>query len=228
MKSLTRMGALFLACMAGAVLAGTGTAAFAPVEDDPALPRVLLIGDSISIGYTLAVREHLAGEANVHRIPVNGGPTSKGMLHIDAWLGTENWDVIHFNWGLHDLKRVDDAQKPDKTRDAQVPLETYREHLDALVRRMKATGATLVWASTTTVPEGEPMRRVGDDLAYNAVAAEVMAAHGVAINDLQAVARERCADHHTRPGNVHFTEAGSRILGEAVAGAIRGVLAGRV
>ena len=37
--------------------------AFAFVEDDPALPRVLLIGDSISIGYTADVRALLAGEA---------------------------------------------------------------------------------------------------------------------------------------------------------------------
>lgn len=30
--------------------------AFDPVKDDPNLPRVLLIGDSISIGYTVPVR----------------------------------------------------------------------------------------------------------------------------------------------------------------------------
>src|SRR5690606_1007654 len=35
------------------------------VEDDPALPRVLLIGDSVSRAYTLAVRKALSGKANV-------------------------------------------------------------------------------------------------------------------------------------------------------------------
>ncbi len=40
-----------------------------PIKDVPGLPRVLLIGDSISIGYTLQVRELLKGKANVHRIP---------------------------------------------------------------------------------------------------------------------------------------------------------------
>ena len=77
---------------------------FAPVKDDPKLPRVLLIGDSISIGYTLPTREFLKGKANLHRIPTNGGPTSKALASIEAWLGTGKWDVIHFNWGLHDLK----------------------------------------------------------------------------------------------------------------------------
>jgi acyl-CoA thioesterase-1 len=51
-----------------------------PIMDDPALPRVLLIGDSISIGYTLPARAELQGVANVHRIPTNGGPTSNGLV----------------------------------------------------------------------------------------------------------------------------------------------------
>ena len=62
-----------------AALTGTNAAqdkkkvdpAFEPVKDDPTLPRILLIGDSISIGYTPATRKLLAGKANVHRIPEN-------------------------------------------------------------------------------------------------------------------------------------------------------------
>ncbi len=70
---------------------------FAPIEDIAGLPRLLLIGDSISIGYTLDTRALLKGTANVHRIPTNGGPTPKGVEHIDSWLGKSKWDVIHFN-----------------------------------------------------------------------------------------------------------------------------------
>lgn len=77
--------------------------AMAPIEDVAGLPRVLLIGDSISIGYTLHVRELLKGKANVHRIPANGGPTTNGVTHLKTWLGDSKWDVIHFNFGLHDL-----------------------------------------------------------------------------------------------------------------------------
>ena len=44
---------------------------FAPIKDVPGLPRVLLIGDSISIGYTLPTRQRLIGVANVHRPPMN-------------------------------------------------------------------------------------------------------------------------------------------------------------
>src|SRR5690606_1319408 len=72
------------------------------VKDDPRLPRVLLIGDSVSRGYTAAVRKALAGKANVHRAPANCGPTSLGLNKLDVWLGSGKWDVIHFNFGIHD------------------------------------------------------------------------------------------------------------------------------
>src|SRR6266446_6796002 len=71
--------------------------AFAEVKDNPALPRVLLIGDSISIGYTVPTRDLLKGKANVHRIPENGGPTTVGLKNLTKWLGDGKWDVIHFN-----------------------------------------------------------------------------------------------------------------------------------
>jgi hypothetical protein len=214
---------LTLVLVSGAV-AAPGPADIAQVEDNPDLPRVLLIGDSISIGYTEAVRELLAGEANVHRIPVNGGPTIRGLEHLDEWLQDGGWDVIHFNWGLHDLKRVKDG-KPDKSAAPQVPPEEYGKNLDTLVSRMKETGAKLIWASTTVVPEGAAMRKPEDVITYNAVAAEVMKQHGVPTNDLHAVSRDKCAGLHTAPNNVHYTDEGSRVLAKAVAAALREALA---
>lgn len=76
------------------------------MADTPGLPRVLLVGDSISMGYTEPVRKLLEDKANVHRILENGGPTSHGVENIDKWLGSGHWNVIHFNFGLHDLRRA--------------------------------------------------------------------------------------------------------------------------
>lgn len=116
--------------------------AFAKVVDNPDLPRVLLIGDSISIGYTVPVRKKLEGEANVHRIPTNGGPTTRGLAQIDAWLGDGHWDVIHFNWGLHDLKYMDEKGRlVDVTKGKQqVPLAEYEENLRKLVTPPQGNG----------------------------------------------------------------------------------------
>jgi acyl-CoA thioesterase-1 len=191
---------------------------FAQIKDDPKLPRVLLIGDSISIGYTLPTRELLKGKANLHRIPTNGGPTINGLANLDKWLGEGKWDVIHFNWGLHDLKQDEAGQR-------QVPLEQYERNLAQLVSRLKKTGAQLIWASTTPVPEGNvsPVRVDTDVVAYNAAAARIMKEQGVEIDDLYSLALPKLKEIQ-RPVNVHFTPAGSQILAQQVADKIADAL----
>jgi GDSL-like Lipase/Acylhydrolase family len=186
--------------------------AFAKVEDDPSLPRVLLLGDSISIGYTVPVREALAGKANVHRPAANCGPTIRGLEAIDQWLGDGKWDVIHFNWGLHDLKYMEAKQ--------QVPLPEYEKNLKTLVARLKKTGAKLIWCSTTPVPEGvSPPRTDADVVAYNAVAAKIMKANEVATDDLYAFALPKLKEIQ-REANVHFSPEGSKVLAGQVAKSI--------
>jgi lysophospholipase L1-like esterase len=196
------------------------------VKDVVGLPRVLLIGDSISMGYTLPTRDKLKGVANVHRPPVNCGPTTRGVAEIDRWLGDGKWDVIHFNFGLHDLKYVDEAGKnvaPEKGR-VQVSRSDYEKNLDALVRKMKKTGARVIFALTTPVPAGEPQRQADSDKSYNATASEVMQRHRVALNDLNAFVRQNPSSGQL-PKNVHFTPEGYRLLAEKVAGEIRKALA---
>ena len=148
---MIRSLALFL--FAGACF-GQPNPAFREVQDVPGLPRVLLIGDSISIGYTEPVRVELTNKANVHRIPENGAATIVGVKNIDNWLGSSKWDVIHFNFGLHDL-RLDDGKH-------QVPLPDYETNLRTIVQRLQKTGARLIWATTTPVPDAEvkPPRRM--------------------------------------------------------------------
>lgn len=189
--------------------------AFAYVEENPSLPRVLLIGDSISIGYTPEVRKLLDGKANVLRIPVNGGPTSRGIESIDQWLQDGNWDVIHFNWGLHDIKRLRNG-KIDINADWQVAPEQYEKNLDTLVRKMKATGAQLIWASTTPVPEGAAGRVKGDELTVNRIAEKIMKKHNVPINDLHACVLPHLEKYQRRQ-NVHFNDEGSTFLAQKVA-----------
>src|SRR5260370_9718419 len=90
----------------------TASPAFPKIEDVPGLPRVLLIGDSISIGYTEPVRTELEGKANVHRIPMNAATTAVGLANLEGWLGKETWDVTHFNFGLYPSQKMGDLQGP--------------------------------------------------------------------------------------------------------------------
>ncbi|MBM4046037.1 MAG: SGNH/GDSL hydrolase family protein [Planctomycetes bacterium] len=191
----------------------------APIQDEPGLPRVLLIGDSISMGYTLPTRELLKGKANVHRVLTNASSTGYGLSQLKAWLGDGKWDVIHFNFGLHDAKLP-----PEGVRHS--PPDVYEKNLRGLVRQMKATGAKLIWATTTPVPNRgnlAPNRRFGDIAAYNAIALKVMAENGVAIDDLNAAIAPHLAEFQ-RPMDVHFTGEGSAFLAKHVAASIKAQL----
>lgn len=197
------------------------SAAFAEVVEDPALPRVLIIGDSISIGYTPPLREILMGKVNVHRIPVNGGPTTRGVQNIDSWLGDTKWDLIHFNFGLHDLVYLTQEGKRSEPEGGQhqVPVEDYEKNLRLLIERMKTTGAVLVWRNTTPVPEGAPYRIAGDEKPYNEAAARLMKEYNIPTDDHHTYVMEHMEEVQL-PQNVHFSPEGSRKLAELAAKAI--------
>lgn len=192
----------------------------APIADVPGLPRVLLIGDSVSMGYTLPVRTLLKDQANLHRIPQNGGATSVGLDRLTHWIGEGKWDVIHFNFGLHDAKLL-----PEGIHHADP--DQYEQNLRAIVKQLRATGAKLIWATTTPVPDGgilSPVRRFGDIGAYNAVAKKVMAENGVATDDLGGAIQPEVA-RLQNPHDVHFSKEGSQFLAERVAASITAELA---
>jgi lysophospholipase L1-like esterase len=175
------------------------------VQDDPKLPRVLLIGDSVSRGYTQPTRKALAGKANVHRAPANCGPTASGLKNLDAWLGEGKWDVIHFNFGIHD--RATSAAD-------------YVKRLEEIVVRLEKTGAKLVWASTTPIPDNPAQKQTAASIVEkNALAAEVMKKHGIPTDDLFAAMTPRLAEFQP-PLDVHFTGAGYDFLGATVGEAI--------
>lgn len=238
MKKHLQVFRLVLAGLMG--LAWGGVQAQDEVVDLPGLPRVLLIGDSISLGYTGPVRDLLKGKVNVHRPDANCGGTSQalrereeGVPNIDRWLGDGPYDLIHFNWGLWDINR-----RVNGKRDTAGPItateEEYATRLETLVLRLKETGAQLVWASTTFV-QGGWGRIAGDEIRYNAIAKEIMDRHGVLIDDLHALsatfpiygqAAEGEPEMFKSSGNVHFSTEGSQRLAEQVADSILKALAG--
>ena len=187
-------------------------------EPDPALPDVLLIGDSISIGYTAPLRRALRGNANVFRVPANARHTRQTLENIETYLGQRDWDVIHFNCGIHDLTRIDEDGGAATDGDRQVPPEAYERNLERLVRRLKATGAELVWGSTTPVAEDAGARANADVKTYNEAAAAIMDRHFVTINDLNGVARSGSGPLWS--DGVHFTPEGYDGLAQATADAV--------
>lgn len=201
-------------------------------KDNPNLPNVLIIGDSISIGYTPHVQKNLAGIADVFRIPGNGKYSEYGLKNLDKWIGTRKWDVIHFNWGLWDLCYRNPDSKTQGNRDKAngkltATPEQYQSNLESIVAKLKETDAKLIWCTTTPVPDHEAGRKLGDDLKYNRIAEKVVSANGVLINDLHSHALERLPEIQVRKGDVHFTPAGYAHLADKVTQEISSVLAER-
>lgn len=226
-------------CLSLLLAAAAGCSCLHDIKDDPAqkeagtalenktrLPRVLIIGDSISMGYLPHVQTLLKGTAYVERPSGNCESTVTGLRELDNWLGSESWDVIHFNWGLHDLKYVDsEGKKVAVSKGTQkVPVEQYEKNLQELVMRLKRTGAKLVFATTTPVPEGARGRVEGDAARYNSAAVEIMKKHSIPVDDLYGLAMERLGAIQ-RPRNVHFTEPqGYEFLARQVAAEIQNLL----
>lgn len=213
--------------------------AFLYVENDRSLPNVFIYGDSISIAYTPIVRELLEDKANVYRLHVNGGDSSSFVSKMDTLRSTmedrsleghwtHEWDLIQVNVGLHDLKYVNEKSKLDKVNGEQVSsLDEYEKNLRKIISYLKRehAEAKLVFALTTPVPDGEAGRHAGDAERYNQVALKVLKSHPeIVINDLFAFTKPHHAEWWTRPGNVHFNQAGIRAQGEEVARVIESLL----
>lgn len=199
-------------------------------NDAPPKPiKVLILGDSISIAYTKPVRDRLGDDAIVLRPMRSGGKraencegTTKGVKEIDQWLVIDGgeFDVIHFNFGLHDIKRIDPNSGKASTNPhhpRQANLKVYTRQLEEITDRLQGSGAVLVFATTTPVPEGgvRPHRSPKDVVRYNTAAVAIMKERGIAVNDLYAFALPRLEELQ-RPVNVHFTDAGSNALAQEV------------
>ena len=187
------------------------------IDYNPKLPRILLIGDSISMGYTLDVRQLFKGKANVYRIHGNGGDMTRFLAHYARYLGAgTNWDLIHFNWGLHDIVRQDRTKAYNSSAQPRFTETEYGQHLEQCLAILEATGAHLVWAATTPVPPNAAGRVTGDEVTRNAIAAAMMRKHGIEINDLYTLMKNG-ENFQAGPGNVHFTGAGYFVMAKQIA-----------
>lgn len=190
------------------------------------MTRVLLLGDSIRLGYQIEVWNAI-GNLVVLFAPVENCLHS-GYLrsHLSGWLSDFRPDLVHVNAGLHDLRR------DRETGSVQIPLSEYRGNIEAIVGACREDGSRqVVWALTTPVLDrrilsthGYQMRVNEDVVNYNREAAACMAELSVPVNDLYQVVAD--ADPETLLGadGVHFTDLGSRLLGQAVGDFLQSVL----
>jgi hypothetical protein len=158
------------------------------------LPRVLVLGDSFYQNLTNSAAKELNGRAQV--VYANPGDSNYALANLDELLGKDKWSVIYFCFGIADLcykhpnlKGVRALSKAAGGVRVSSP-ELYEKNLNELVRRLKATGAKIIWASTTTpVSPGGGFINCdpGSEVEYNKIAAKVMAAQSITVNDMHAL-----------------------------------------
>jgi hypothetical protein len=231
---------LFALCFA----AGLGSAHAAEcgsdrVEQSADLPRVLIIGDSISIGYTPAVQRHLDGVAEVIHAPGNNAYSAFGLANASEWVGHGGWNVIYFNHGIWDVQLLEGKHlvRSLTGRETRVgaPLANYAtlyfsrwqrrttpdeyiRNIEGLLDILEPAAAKVVFATTT------PWTTYGVETEAliqqnNASARTLMHRRGVLVDDLHALARENLSRWHSADG-LHFNEQGNEGLGAAVAATI--------
>jgi len=191
----------------------------------PDLPRVVLVGDSIRLGYAPTVEKELAGRAIVLSPKANGGDSGHVLKNLDDWVIRQQPDIVHFNCGIHDTK------KSKTTGQFQVPPQQYEANLRKIVGRIRQeTKATVLFATSTPILDERAAKarsKAEYELLdasieqYNQIGCKLMEELQVPVDDLHAVlpdaktrARLMTAD------GVHFVPEGSQLLGKAVAAMI--------
>jgi lysophospholipase L1-like esterase len=115
---------------------------------------------------------------------------------------------------------VDENGKNTRSKETghiQIELSEYAKNMEAIVKRLKKTGAALIFATTTPYPDkpAGPLREAFQPARYNGVAVQIMKNHDVPVNDLYMFTIHRLKELQ-QPNNVHFTKQGSVELAKEV------------
>lgn len=189
------------------------------------MKRIVLIGDSIRIGYEATVRSALEGTAEIWTPGKENGGTSRNVLeHLEEWMIQRRPDIVHINAGLHDLRKEFNAPQ------SAVAIEEYIANLRTILTRMREAGTKVIWALTTPVNEQrhhatKPFDRFEADVtAYNAAATAVCRELCIPTNDLYSLVMAGGRDQLLGRDGVHYTPDGYALLGCAVANVLRAVI----
>jgi lysophospholipase L1-like esterase len=191
---------------------------------------ILLIGDSISLGYTPYVLHDLHGLAYVtHAVnppndpgpganPVNDHDSGEEAANIGLYLKGHSYDIVHFNAGIWDMIQKTPGCHSSVDLYAHT-IPQYVANLKTIVQAIRAARAEPIFATTTAVTSpvscGVTAARVR---AYNAAALELMRQMGVKVDDLYTDMLPYNAVYAQKPGqpDVHYTNPGYQFLADEV------------
>ena len=182
------------------------------------MKKVLLIGDSIRMGYCNYVKEALKDTAEVVYPGDNCRFAQYVLRHLESWRTElqldESLEVVHWNAGLWDTLRNFDE-------DVLTPPEVYREFINRCCKKIKRffPNAKVIFATSTPVLEhkfSKDSYRLNKDVReFNQIAIEECLKYGFEINDLYAVAEKFPEEYYSDCTHLR-TENGTKFMTEAV------------
>ena len=182
------------------------------------LPTVLVIGDSISLGYTPYLKEELKGNAVVKHIGENARSSTYGCENIGRWIKNDSIDIILFNWGLWDLvyRLPAEGNFGEKSKNRgiqQTDSVTYSNNLEKIIASLRSNNAELYFVTTTYIPNSEPGMFTEDAEKYNSIAKRVMNENGIEIIDIYDISKDLHSKYGKGDNNIHYTKKGYKELG---------------
>ncbi|MBO5908556.1 MAG: SGNH/GDSL hydrolase family protein [Clostridia bacterium] len=177
------------------------------------MKKVLLIGDSIRVGYDKAVKKSLEGKVDVYFPDENCRFACYVLRYLNEYqyLSSDGkFDIVHWNAGHWDTLRQYEEEP-------NTPIDIYAYYIDRICARIKKLfpDAKVVFATSTRVTEGLPYRRNEDIRKYNAVAIEIVKKYGFLVNDLYAIS-EDLPDEALSDDVHYYTPMGTEALSNAV------------
>ena len=190
------------------------------------MKKILILGDSIRMGYDKYVKMALEDVAQVH-YPVNNCRFSSHLLrHLQEWVeetgfGDET-DLVYWNAGLWDTLLLADGLP-------HIALDVYEANVDRICRqlRMFAPKAKIIFATSTPVQEelftGRFKRKNKDVERYNIAAGRIVESHGGQVDDLYTMAKNAPQSYHSDQTH-YYTKEGKKLFTEHVVATLENAL----
>ena len=180
--------------------------------NDTSLPRVALVGDSITEGYFRFVSEKLKGIARVDVLATSYSITSKMYIEtVKNFIADSQYAIVHYNYGLHAYRVGDDD---------------YEQGCKALIGSISHHAKVVVGTTTIVVDSDlktESAHWKDKVKTRNERLVKVAKEGNFPIDDLNVLSCRLLGDNRA-PDGVHFSEKGYMALAESVAESIKGLL----
>ena len=176
------------------------------------MKNILLVGDSIRMGYDKSVKKSLENIANVYYPSENCRFAAYVLRQLNEYMNLvegKNIDILHWNAGLWDSLHIYEEDEP------QTPIDIYAYYIERICKRIKTLmpNAKVIFATSTLVLSekmDKNFKRSNDEIElYNKVAVEVVKKYGFEVNDLCAISKALPEDAHSDPVH-YYTEKGTK------------------